>query len=288
MGTCMYCGDSAGWFKGTHDACFQAHTAAKTAIVDAIGEWLPAHPDTTDFEPLLQKLTRLAQSGYVDEETVLAASRDGIHAALEKYLDDNMLSKLEEEHLFAAAEALGLDGEFLAKHPRTRRLFGAAVLRRVLEGEAWDRPWNATELGLILGAGEELLWVEQGLTLREPKTSRSFVGASAGVSVRVARGVYFRVGQFKGHPIDRTEVVEVAKGTLALTNRQLYFVSREKGFKLPYAKLVSVIPFEDGIGLQRDGVSPKPQFLHGGDGWLLYNMVMNFAQRASNSYPENT
>jgi len=27
-------------------------------------------------------------------------------------------------------------------------------------------------------------------------------------------------------------------------------------------------------------VSAKPQFLHGGDGWLLYNLVMNFAQRA--------
>ena len=40
------------------------------------------------------------------------------------------------------------------------------------------------------------------------------------------------------------------------------------------------MPFEDGIGLQRDGVSAKPQFIHGGDGWLLYNLIMNFAQRA--------
>lgn len=32
-----------------------------------------------------------------------------------------------------------------------------------------------------------------------------------------------------------------------------------KGSKLPYRRLVSVIPFEDGIGLQRDGVSAKPQ-----------------------------
>jgi hypothetical protein len=234
----------------------------------------------TDFQPLLQELTRIARGGYVDEESARAASRDGIYAALEKYLDDTLLSKLEEEHLFAAAEALGLENAYLVTYPKTRRLYGACVIRRVIEGEPWEKPWSPTELGIILGAGEELLWVEQGLTLREPKTSRSYVGASAGVSIRVARGVYFRVGQFKGHPIDQTHIVEVAKGTLAMTNQQLYFVSPAKGFKLPYRKLVSILPFDDGIGLQRDGVSAKPQYLHGGDGWLLYNLVMNFAQRA--------
>jgi hypothetical protein len=281
MGKCAYCGEPAGWFKSTHEGCLQAHTAAKATMVALIGKWLPEHPDVTDFTPLIQELNQIAARGYIDETTGRAQCRDGIYAALDRYLDDNLLSKLEEEHLFAAAEALGLDSEYLVKYPLTRRLYGACIIRRVVEGESWEKPWNATELGLILGGDEELLWVENGLTLKEPKTSRTYVGASAGVSVRVAGGVYFRVGQFKGHPVDRTEVVEVGKGRLALTNQQLYFLSPAKGFRLPYRKLVSVIPFEDGIGLQRDGVSAKPQYLQGGDGWLLYNLVMNFAQRAT-------
>ena len=234
MGNCTHCGESAGWFKASHVSCVQAHSEAKTAIVQTIAKWLPEHPDTTDFRPLLDEPTRIARVGYVDEETALAAAREGICAAVENYLDDNVLSKLEEEHLFAAVEALGVDFDELTKHPHMRRFFGAGVIRRVVEGEDWDKPWTAAEWGLILGAGEELLWVEPGLTLREPKTSRSYVGASAGASIRVASGVYFRLGQFKGHPIDRTEVVEVGKGTLALTNQQLYFLSPAKGFKLPY------------------------------------------------------
>jgi len=76
----------------------------------------------------------------VDEETALAASRDGVYAVLDQYLDDNMLSQLEEEHLFAAAEALGLNSAYLVKFPQTRRLYGACVIRRVVEGEEWDRP----------------------------------------------------------------------------------------------------------------------------------------------------
>jgi hypothetical protein len=279
MGNCTYCGKSAGWFKTSHDSCAQANSAAKTAMADTIARWIPEHPDMTEFQPLLEELTRIARSGHINEETALAALRDGLYAALEKYLDDNVLSKLEEEHLFAAAEALGLESEYLVKYPQTQRLFGACIIRRVVEGEPWERPWKPEDLGIILGSGEELLWVEHGLTLREPKTTRSYVGASAGVSIRVASGVYFRIGQFKGHPIDRTDVVEIGKGTLALTNQQVFFLSPAKGFKLPYRRLVSVIPFEDGIGLQRDGVAAKPQYLHGGDGWLLYNLVMNFAQR---------
>jgi hypothetical protein len=132
----------------------------------------------------------------------------------------------------------------------------------------------------VLQSGEELLWVQSNMRLSEPKTTRSYVGGSSGVSIRVARGVYYRVGQFKGHAVDHTEVRQVAIGTLALTNEQLYFLSQPKTFKVPYRKLVAISAFEDGVLVQRDGAPAKPQYLHGGDGWLLYNLIMNFAERS--------
>lgn len=278
MGSCGYCGKTAGWFRSAHDACIQANRTAKTAMVDAIGKWVPDHPDVTDFSPIVHEANRLAATGFVDEEQSRAQCRDGIYVALERYLEDGVLSKLEEDHLLSAAEALGLEGEYLGKHRHAGRFVGAGVIRRVTEGEDWERPWDIRELGLILGANEQLLWVNYGLTLHEPRTSRTYVGASSGISLRVARGVYYRIGQFRGHPIDRTEVEEVAKGTLALTNQHVYFLSPNKGFKVAYRRVIAVMPFEDGIGLQRDGVSAKPQYIHGGDGWVLYNLVMNFAE----------
>jgi hypothetical protein len=85
MGNCTYCGESAGWFKTSHGSCAQANSAAKTAIVDTIARWLPEHPDVTDFQPLLEELTRVARAGHIDEEAVLAASRHGLYAVLDKY-----------------------------------------------------------------------------------------------------------------------------------------------------------------------------------------------------------
>ena len=89
--------------------------------------------------------------GHIDETSARAQSRDGIYAALNVFLDDNLLSKLEEEHLFAASEALGVDTDFLWKHPQMLRFLGAGAIRRVLEGEPWDKPWTAAESGSSWG-----------------------------------------------------------------------------------------------------------------------------------------
>lgn len=208
MGNCSYCGESAGWLKNVHNTCRRANDQAKLSLVETIASWLPQHPDTTDFAPLVGRLQVIATQGHVSEQDARAAFRDGIYAALESYLDDNVLSKLEEHHLVSASEALGLDSGYLWVHKNTRRFIGAATIRRVIERESWDKPWKPATYGLVLGAGEELLWVEHDLTLHEPKTTRTYVGASSGVSVRLAKGVYYRIGQFRGHPIDRTEIVE--------------------------------------------------------------------------------
>ena len=252
MGQCTYCGASAGWFRTAHRECVEANLSARAEIVKLVATWLPAHPDVPEYGPLREQVMAISKRGCVDHDTARTQVREGIYAALEHFLDDGVLSHLEETHLLSGAEALGLDGPYLGQHPRAGRFVGAGVLRRVLEGEQWDKPWDPRAYGLVLASGEELLWVQSNLRLSEPKTTRSYVGSSSGVSIRVARGVYYRVGQFKGHPVDHAEVREVAVGTLALSNQQLYFVSQPKTFKVPYRKLVAVSAFEDGIAIQRD------------------------------------
>jgi len=40
-------------------------------------------------------------------------------------------------------------------------------------------------------------------------------------------------------------------------------------------KIVSFMPFSDGVGIQRDAATAKPQFFITGDGWFTYNLLMN-------------
>jgi len=51
---------------------------------------------------------------------------------------------------------------------------------------------------------------------------------------------------------------------------------------VPYSKIVSFTPYSDGIGIQRDAASAKPQTFVTGDGWFIYNLVVNLAREQVN------
>ena len=74
-------------------------------------------------------------------------------------------------------------------------------------------------------------------------------------------------------------MVGVDSGILAVTDKHIHFHGPLKSFRIPYGKIISFEPYEDGIGLQRDGSTAKPQILVTGDGWFSYNMIRNLAER---------
>ena len=80
------------------------------------------------------------------------------------------------------------------------------------------------------------------------------------------KGVYYRTGAFKGHPVDRIERIHIDTGLLAITNKNIYFSGEEKGFRIPYVKIVAFHPFDEGVGIIRDTANAKLQnggALHG-------------------------
>lgn len=113
----------------------------------------------------------------------------------------------------------------------------------------------------------------------EEKTRRSFVGRSEGVSVRVMRGVYYRIGGFRGHPVETSQMERVDSGVLGVTTKHLYFASARKSFRIPYAKIVTFTPYSDGIGVCRDAATARPQVFVTGEGWFIYNLAKNLAQQ---------
>lgn len=70
----------------------------------------------------------------------------------------------------------------------------------------------------------------------EMRKRREYVGGYSGFSVRIARGVYYRVGGFKGNPVEKTELTHVDEGVLVFTNKNLYFVGQTRSYKIPYKR----------------------------------------------------
>ena len=150
-----------------------------------------------------------------------------------------------------------------------------AIIRELLNGTIPQRLNVHGDLFFKFQKTEKLIWLFPEVKYYEDRKRREYKGGHHGVSIRLAKGLYYRVGTFKRHPVETTETVAVGSGPLAITNRHLYFAGSEKTFRIRHDKIVSVQPYEDGVGVQRDAQTAMPQLFITGDGWFTYNLLMN-------------
>ena len=92
---------------------------------------------------------------------------------------------------------------------------------------------------VILKKGEEA-YFDTEVTFCEERTKRVYQGGSAGTSIRVARGVSFRVGSNKGNAVSEEYLKEIDTGEFIITNKRIVFVGVNKSWNIPMAKLMRV------------------------------------------------
>lgn len=276
MGACQYCGKSAGLLRSAHSECKQKHNAGWKTMTAQASE---AIHTGKDLEALESSLEKMAESAYIPQSRIKEVLAQGWEEALNRSLDDNVLSEEEESRLMTFLEKLGLSQERLNAHGAYTRAAMAATLRDVLNGKTPSRVKVEGAIPFNLQKSETLVWLFNSVPYYEEKVRRSFTGGYQGMSVRVARGVYCRFGGFRGHPVETSQLEQIDKGMLGITTKHLYFAGLRKSFRIPYAKVVTFTPFSDAIGVCRDAASAKPQYFVTGEGWFIYNLVKNLGQQ---------
>jgi hypothetical protein len=196
--------------------------------------------------------------------------------AVAKALEDGVLSTDEEERLGTGASTFGLGQAELDKRGKYTQMVKAAVLRDVLDGKVPERV-KVGGIAVNLQKDEKIAWVFPGAEYRKLRTRRSYAGVSHGLSIRIAKGVYYRPSVWKASPVESSETVSGGSGNLIVTNKNLYFIGATM-IRIPYKKIVAFQPHSDGIGIQRDAASAKPEAFKFGDGWFAYNLITNLAQ----------
>ena len=139
--------------------------------------------------------------------------------------------------------------------PEGRKLAKMQILNLLEEGHIPD---GVTLEGaeVLLEAGEKPIWGFGNVRREIVKTSTrtQFVGGSHGMSFRLAKGVSYRLGSFRGSPIRREHVSrEEESGILVIGSRNVYFRSGENVIKIPIRKMLSVRSTGDGIEITREG-----------------------------------
>lgn len=76
-----------------------------------------------------------------------------------------------------------------------------------------------------------------------------YTGGSRGVSIRIMKGMSYRVGASKSQPI-RGDVQEKTEGRLTITNKRIVFSASKGAFDKKITALSSITPYKDGISFQ--------------------------------------
>lgn len=155
------------------------------------------------------------------------------------------------------------------------------ILEKVMNGEIPDLKENENfsvefDLPFNLQKKEKIVWA-CGAHYYHQKTKSKYVGSSDGVSVRIMKGVYYRKSAYKGQRVQVDETLYGGYGVFAISNKHLYF-SGDKPFRIRLDKIVSINAFEDGITIQKEGVTSKPQTFKDVDGWFIKNLIENLNQ----------
>jgi len=275
MGNCKHCGKPAGFLRRSHKECKNKHRTAKEKVESLIEN---ADLDNSTPESINTQIQVVSDSGHINGKDLSDALLTGWEKAVNRAFDDGILTKDEDELLYELLNTLPIPEESSDRNGAKTKLVRGAILREVMNGEIPERISIIGDFPFNLQKSETLIWLFQDVEYLEDKTRTQYVGGSQGVGIRIAKGVYYKVGAFKGERISTSETTHVDTGLFGITNKHIYFSGDEKSFRIKLDKIVSFKPSENGITIHKDTASAKPQSFITDDGWFTYNLVKNLAK----------
>ncbi len=272
MGKCIYCGRPAGFLRRYHKECKEKHDRGVEEIKEKVKDFFE---NGGEGEKLYDDVKSIAKNSYIKEEELKKILIEGWRNSVELAFDDGVLTEEEEKRLKEMVKFLHIDTPEVLNSNAYSYLEKGAVLRSLLEGKLPENLPSKAGLPFNFLKSETLLWVFDNVEYYEKVTRKSYAGGYSGFSIRIARGLYWRVGGFKGNPVVKTELQKIDEGIMAVTTKHIYFAGSRKIFRIRLDRIVAFEPYSDGIGIQRDAKTANPQYFITGDGWFTYNLVRN-------------
>lgn len=225
-----------------------------------------------DPQAKLDDAFAFARNRGIEEHEIQKYSVHLVENKIGEYLRDNIIDEQEENEIKNMMERLGLaPSDFLESKPYTM-LLQSIILRDLQNGVDISGRVDPGEVPVLLGKNEYVVWGYNNVNAYEEKTGRKYEGGSQGVSIRICKGVYYKVGANKGHAVDYTYTNPLGAGTLVITNKNIIFVGA-KAIKFAINKIITFNAYEDGIELMKEGVRAKPTTFTGFDPWFISNLL---------------
>ncbi len=193
----------------------------------------------TDDE--LQQINQILEEYQLEEEDIKGALKIAYKTAFKAILSDGIITEEEENDIKEIQQVLLVPDKQIAKDRKI--LEKHELYREIRKGNLPILSLNS----IVLKNGEVVHYAIP-CKLQEERVVRSgYTGGSAGVNIRVAKGVSFRVGQHKGRFQSQKAVQTVDEGLFILTNKRFLYKGKKKSFSLTFNQILSYDIFSDGV-----------------------------------------
>ena len=189
------------------------------------------------------------------------------------FLKDGVMQPAEQQKVDEYVSTLGLSLINLPpslQGTKIEELAQAAILNDLRNRRI---PKYNIQVPVILTKGEIALWCYSNVTMYQEKVRREYVGRTGTVSFRIVKGVTYRTGGFKGHPVEKSYMENMGLGSLCVTNKNIIFMGQTRSIKVPYTKIIGINPYSDGMEVQRDGNNVKRLTFQGFDCSFVLNVL---------------
>lgn len=234
--------------------------------------------DQLDLQKAQSRCEKVLSRFPMNQDDIDDAYLHVLDKAATNYMKNGSLSSSERQKIDDYIHALALPVHNLPaeyQNSEIGKIEQMSIISMIQNGNIPDSGISAP---IVLGRGEKIIWGYQNVNLYQEKVTREYVGRTGGFRFRIMKGVTYHTGGFKGHPVEKSSMEHQGIGTLFVTNRHLIFHSQTKSIKVPYAKLVGISPYSDGIEINRDGANVKRLTVQGFDPWFLLNILPYLAQ----------
>ena len=244
--------------------------AAPAAEVDALARVFSEGPQAA--LAALRALPALESAPDAPSATREAVER-AVPALVDRGMEDDLLSEEDEQAILDLLELAGFTAESVGPAAR-ESLVKAGLIRDLLKGDVRARI-TVGHLPFTLQKNETLIWCWPDVEARENKTVSEWQAGSQGVSLRVAKGVYWRVGAMKGRRVSRDVQQSLGRGPLAVTSKFVYFKGDGAALRVKHDKIISTQVYSDGVVLDLDGARARPLVFLTEDAWFMGNILNN-------------
>jgi hypothetical protein len=201
-----------------------------------------AHGDT-DAMRALPTVAARAREYYRNDNKYLDEAWAVLAVAVRDALADDVWTEQMDVYFAKLASALGIHPGDLAY--RNFALWEEVVVARINDG----RPLHDERAPLMTQPGETA-YATFVVALMKEVIDRELRGGSSGVSIRIAKGVRYHVGQVRAHSVVVGTHLEAQDyGHLVVTDRRAVFMGAKKTLEFRRDKLVGLGQYTDGLRL---------------------------------------